>query len=358
MDFDRTLSELAFDGVPSYGWLTIMFYTCILQGFSKPRRRYEGHADEFTNRLRCWMLICAAGWLPFVGWAQSANADTAAPTSSAETASRVVEDGGTGPYKALMASDKSLATHTVFRPMDLSTLGDTVKLPIVVWGNGACANSPWEHVNFLSEVASHGFLVIAIGSMPSEGQRGAPGGPTKSPMLLDAIHWAMARNNDKFSQYYQKLDTNKIAVAGMSCGGLQALEVALDPRISTAMICNSGLFSDPASSRFELPRVGKEQLAKLHAPTIYILGGEKDIAYKNGMDDFKRINHVPVFAANLNVGHGGTYSQPHGGEFATVATAWLQWQLKNDQEAARMFTGDPCGLANAEGWKVEKKNIP
>ena len=51
-------------------------------------------------------------------------------------------------------------------------LGDKVKLPIVVWGNGACANSPWEHVNFLSEVASHGFLIVAIGPMPAEGQRG------------------------------------------------------------------------------------------------------------------------------------------------------------------------------------------
>lgn len=41
-----------------------------------------------------------------------------------------------------------------------------------------------------------------------------------------------------------------------------------------------------------------------------------------------------------------------------VATAWLQWQLKDDKEAARMFVGEPCGLATVEGWKVEKKNIP
>jgi hypothetical protein len=76
------------------------------------------------------------------------------------------------------------------------------------------------------------------------------------------------------------------------------------------------------------------------------------------MDDSRRIDHVPVLAANLNVGHGGTSSRPHGGEFATVATAWLQWRLRDDHEAGRMFVGDPCGLANAEGWKVEKKKIP
>jgi hypothetical protein len=108
-------------------------------------------------------------------------------SASRETASRTVEDGGTGPFPAVMTSDESLPTHTIFRPKDLAPFGEENRLPIMVWGNGACANSPWEHVNFLSEVASHGFLVIAIGLMPAEGQRGAPGGPTKSDLLFDAM---------------------------------------------------------------------------------------------------------------------------------------------------------------------------
>jgi predicted alpha/beta-hydrolase family hydrolase len=246
----------------------------------------------------------------------------------------------------------------VFRPKDLSALGEKLKLPLVVWGNGACANSPWEHVNFLSEVASHGFLVVAIGPMPAEGQRGGPGGPNKSPLLLNAIDWALAQNSDKASRYFQKLDTNKIAVAGMSCGGLQALEVAPDKRTATAMIFNSGILPNPGAGRGGMPTLTKEHLAKLHTPTLYVLGGEKDIAYRNGMDDVRRINHVPIFAANLHVGHGGTYGKPHGGEFAKVATAWLQWQLRADKEAAKMFVGEPCGLAKQDGWRVEKKNIP
>jgi predicted alpha/beta-hydrolase family hydrolase len=300
----------------------------------------------------------AAGWLPFDASGQGSNVEKAIRAASAETASRTVEDGGTGPYKAIISSDKSLATHTIFRPKDLSPFGGNVKLPIVAWGNGACANSPWEHVNFLSEVASHGFLVIAIGPMPAEGERGGAGGPTKSPMLLDAINWAITQNSEQSSQYHHKLDTNKIAVAGMSCGGLQALEVAPDPRIATAMICNSGILRDAGSGRGGMPKLTKDHLAKLHTPTLYILGGEKDIAYTNCMDVFRRINDVPILAANLNVGHGGTYRQPHGGEFAKVATAWLKWQLRNDKKSARIFVGDPCGLAMTEGWKVEKKNIP
>lgn len=309
------------------------------------------------NHVRYWIVIAAIVWLPARALGQTSVRETP-PQPSKEIASRTIEDGGTGPYKTVMVSDESLATHTVFRPKDLGNLGNNAKLPLVAWGNGACANSPWEHVNFLSEIASYGYLVVAIGPMPAEGQKGAAGGPTRSPLLTDAMNWAIAQNTDKTSQYYHKIDTNKIAIAGMSCGGLQALEIAPDPRISTVMICNSGLFTNPATGRSGMPNLSKDQLAKLHTPTIYILGGEKDIAYKNGMDDVQRINHVPIFAANLDVGHGGTYAKPHGGEFAKVATAWLQWQLRADKEAAKMFVGDPCGLARTDGWKVEKKNIP
>lgn len=67
---------------------------------------------------------------------------------------------------------------------------------------------------------------------------------------------------------------------------------------------------------------------------------------------------MQVFAANLNVGHGGTYGRPHGGDFAIVATAWFQWQLKGDRQAVKMFVGEPCGVAKMEGWKVDKKLIP
>lgn len=306
---------------------------------------------------RVWFLL-AISLLPATALVAQDSAAQKPPRTSNETIVRTVEDGGTGPHKALMASDESLPTHTVFRPEDLGTLGAARKLPIVVWGNGACANSPWEHVNFLSEVASHGFLVVAIGPMPAEGQRGGSGGPTRSPLLVNALDWAIAQNSDKASRYYGKLDTNKVAVAGMSCGGLQALEVAPDTRFVTAMIFNSGILPNPGAGRGGMPQLTKDHLAKLRTPTLYVLGGEKDIAYKNGMDDFRRINHVPVFAANLDVGHGGTYRKPHGGEFAKVATAWLEWQLRGDKDAAKMFVGKPSGLAKREGWTVEKKNIP
>lgn len=278
------------------------------------------------------------------------------PSTAENLNVRTVEDGGTGPYKALMLSETSLPTHTVFRPKDLSAFGTKNKLPVIAWGNGACANSPWEHINFLSEISSYGFLVVAIGPMPKEGEQ-PTGTRSTSSQMTDAINWAIAQNEDKTSSYYHKIDVAKIAVSGMSCGGLQTLETAPDPRVTTIVVCNSGILG-AGGGMPGMPALTKDHLAKIHTPALYILGGEKDIAYNNGMDDFKRINHVPVFVANMDVGHGGTYRQPHGGEFSKVATAWFQWQLKSDKEAGKMFTGETGNLAKNALWKVEKKNMP
>lgn len=272
------------------------------------------------------------------------------------TVIQTVEDGGTGQYPAVMYTDNSLSTHTIFRPSDLKPFKEGNKLPIIAWGNGACANSPWEHVRFLSEVASHGFLVVAIGPVPEEGKRSQ--GKTTSSQMIDAINWAIEQNNNKESVFYQKLDITKIAVSGMSCGGLQTIESASDPRVTTAIVCNSGVLGGSGSGMPGMPALKKDDLQKFHTPVLYLLGGEKDIAYNNGMDDFSRINHVPVFLANMDVGHGGTYSQPHGGEFAKVATAWYKWQLKGDKKAGKQFMGNPCGLSENPLWVTDKKMIP
>jgi len=315
-----------------------------------------------------------------------AGSSSAAGTESGE---RTIEDGGTGPYKAIAVSNSSIATHTIYRPKDLSAFGDREKLPILAWGNGGCANSNATHQNYLSEIASHGYLIVAIGPNQAGGGRGGPGAggpgagaPAAGPpvpsggTLLEAINWATAQNANPQSIYYRKLDTSKVAVFGHSCGGLQALEISPDPRVKTTLVVDSGILNSPAAAPGAatpggaarggagggalpgMPPLTKEYLAKLHSPVFYLLGGETDIAYANGMDDFKRIEKLPVFVANKGVGHGGTFTQPHGGDWAMASVAWLQWQLKGDAESGKLFTGNPPGLARKDGWTVDKKNIP
>ncbi len=69
---------------------------------------------------------------------------------------------GNGPFPAVMEQDPSLPTHTIYRPKDLAALHGQ-KLPIIAWGEGGCSNNGAFYKNFLGEIASYGFLVIATG---------------------------------------------------------------------------------------------------------------------------------------------------------------------------------------------------
>lgn len=270
---------------------------------------------------------------------------------------KVVEDGGTGPFKAIATRDDSLPGITIFRPADLDSVESSSSLPIVLWGNGACANTTFEHKNFLNEIASHGYAIFAIGLFEAMEERGeAFQQKTNSSQLLEAMDWAIAENDRPESLFYGKLDTNRIAAMGMSCGGLQVIEIAADARLTTVVICNSGVLKT-ASPFPGMPTLTKDVLDTFHTPVLYLMGGPSDIAFDNAMDDFERVNHVPIVMTNLDVGHGGTYMEPHGGAYSGVALAWLDWQLKGEKDSSKMFLGEESTLAQDPDWTIESKNF-
>lgn len=281
------------------------------------------------------------------------------PQASDEDSKQVrIEDGGRGPHPAIVTEAPSLAGMTIYRPLDLASFGAERKLPVLLWGNGACANTTEEHKNFLNEIASHGYIILGIGMLDQlERKEPGPRQPTSSAQLLSALDWIIAENSKHGSVFENKIDMTKVAAMGMSCGGLQAIEISDDPRITTTIVCNSGILPS-RSPMAAMPNLTKEDLRKFHGPVLYIMGGPSDIAYKNAMDDFSRIEHVPVVMTNLDVGHGGTYRQPHGGDFTRVAIHWLDWHLQGKQEASTMFLGDESQLKRDSKWTIEIKNFP
>jgi hypothetical protein len=179
---------------------------------------------------------------------------------------------------------------------------------------------------------------------------------TTPAQLAQAIDWALAENARQGSPYRNRIDPAAIAISGYSCGGVQALLNAKDERLATVVIMNSGLFVD-GDTRMAGMEASKTLLRDLHTPTLYVLGGSSDIAYPNGMDDFAKIDHVPIAVANIDVGHGGTYWEPNGGKAAKVVVDWLNWQLRGDVAAGKTFLGEACGLCADRDWSFAKKRL-
>lgn len=283
-----------------------------------------------------------------------------------EARNRLPNTPGDGPYPATIEIDDSLPGHVIYRPADLAPFGGG-RLPVVIWGNGACADDGTAHRFHLAQIASYGYLVVAAGhwrsgpgategpfvqEMPADGTLPPPA--TTAEDVLAGLDWAVAQDRDPASRFYGRVATDKVAVAGHSCGGLQAITLAADPRIDTVLVHNSGIYNNQNSPIRGL-MVSKDMLNNFHQPVIYILGGPTDIAYPNGTDDYARLTRVPAMLANLPVGHGGTFHEPMGGAVAHVAVDWLEWQLRGDEVAARTFVGENCRLCSGTDWSLERK---
>ena len=325
---------------------------------------------KFFNHWSNRVAVLASLLLAATAAAQQAApaVDRAALERQVAENNKLPDPSGTGRFPALKEEAPSLPNHVVYRPANLAALGAT-KLGVIAWGNGGCSSDGASSRFHLLELASHGYLVIASGRIlsgpgappaaaPATAQAGQPARPrTAASDLTDALDWAVAENARPGGQYFGRIDTGAIALSGWSCGGLQALRVATDPRVRTVVMHNTGVLNDGPNTTIPGMDLTKEALANFHTPVIYIMGGPSDIAYANGMDDFARIAHVPVAIANLPVGHGGTFQEPNGGAAASVAVSWLDWQLRGDAAAARRFVGDDCGLCRDSSWQFERKNL-
>lgn len=283
---------------------------------------------------------------------RAAAAVAASLTTLASAAHAQAPGDTTGPYAVVMEEDASLPGHTIYRPQDVTAVEGGAGL--ILWGNGGCANRGTMYESFLGELASQGYVVTAPGPIEPTGERGQ----SKPGQMMDALKWAEGE------PYGGALDLTRVAAMGHSCGGLEAIAAGADERIATILVLNSGIIRggiptpdggtrEPAGY---LPAT-EEDLPNLRAPALYLIGGPTDQAHRGAEGDFEALNTIPLFNANLGVGHGGTWRQPHGGAMGEAAMAWLDWRLNGDEAAGRMFTGANCGLCADPEWTVKKKNI-
>jgi dienelactone hydrolase len=277
---------------------------------------------------------------------------------------------GSGPYPAVRDEPASLPTHTVYRPADLS---NTPRLPVLLWANGGCRNTSVEFTRFLGELASHGYLVIAIGRSDVPflvihgsiaavaDEKDANGNPliiSDPAVLIKGLEWAISENSRKDSVLYGRVDTSKVATIGQSCGGPQAFRAAKDPRITTVVALNSSFPTQAAPGMVGVAKDGWTA-EKLAIAAAIFTGGPADSGFSGAEQCYKALSSaLPVLKASLNtVGHTGAYAMPDL-RWSSAVLAWLDWQLKGDGQAVEMFAGPDCALCKDPDWWIDTRNIP
>ena len=306
------------------------------------------------NKILITLVMVMAGWMNIQ--AQTRN-------------SVVMDGGGSGPYKAVMTDDESLPGFTIYRPGDIQSASKVEgALPVVLFGNGGCYRSSQPYAKFLTEIASHGYVLMAVGEWriehdPDEAkvwelddEKSTLKTNDAKSLVNTALNWLEKENQRAGSEFYQTVNTHNVAAMGYSCGGIQALIMGTlgDKRIKTVVGMNTGAFIDGGPLN---GMITKDDLQKLTTPIIYMLGGEKDDAAPNGRDDFKRINHVPVVLATYpSVGHTATYQDHQGGAFGQMARTWLDYQLKGKKQYENLFRYSDKGN-DFEGWEITQKGF-
>ncbi|WP_255948362.1 hypothetical protein [Streptomyces odontomachi] len=237
---------------------------------------------------------------------------------------------------------------TVFRPTDPQAVGHP--MPVVAFGNGACQHTSISEVTpLLKLIASKGIVVVDTGSVDGS-DNGVPSGQPIPSLLTDAITWADHEQDRADSPLSQELDLTKVATAGHSCGGLEALIAAQDDRVSGVVSLDSGLFEDGS---FGFPR---SELTKLHTPVMFMDGGPSDIAYTNSGDNYALVTVPAVRATHPDAGHVGFITGAQMADGVTTAVSFLDMVL-NDNQTARDYILDPSGLASHAPWTTANKNF-
>ncbi|MDO5576203.1 MAG: hypothetical protein Q4F84_03925 [Fibrobacter sp.] len=254
---------------------------------------------------------------------------------------------GSGPHKVVIEtnSDKGINEGTIYHPEDMAP---GKNYPLLVWGEGACTMNGTDNIAAMSEIASHGYIVVA------DGRPGGSGGRSmeKNPILLKYVDWIIAENRKPCSIFYMSVDTTKVAANGFSCGGMLAMATAHDPRITTWGLSSSGSFGDD-----------HDLWNSVHTPVLIEEGHQDGTgAYTNGKRDYNgisRLGHPIMFFSNKSAGHGGDLWAANGGDFTKIHLAWLNWWLKGDlgSTGKGALVGNGCSWCSNNNWEVMSANI-
>lgn len=232
----------------------------------------------------------------------------------------------------------------VWRPTDLSAVEG--KLPVVVWANGACNRNDAGFKPLFEKWASGGYFVVSLTS----------GGGSSSTTIADQLallEWVVEQAEMAGGPYNGKLDLDRIAAGGNSCGGITSLGLAsMDERVAVVFVLSGSSGFGGADATV---------INGIKVPVAYVVGGEEDIARANAESDYEAFAAgLPAMVVNRSSGDHLTISNDQGVmvDAADISVNWLDLTMFGLQGALdALNTPTVCAGCEAGLWTLTSKNL-
>jgi pimeloyl-ACP methyl ester carboxylesterase len=299
------------------------------------------------GRLRLLtMAICMAAGCAVAATPSSAGAATMPPIETAFSAP--------GPFATTTGTvtEGSTQVYDLYYPSNYGTL--KFKSPIVTWGNGTGAASD-QYSSLLLQFASYGFTVIATTLQNTGSGR----------EMDEAAHYLVKMDTTKGSVFDGHLNVHRAAAVGHSQGATGAARVAImDPTLISTLITFGLPAPNLAAKNPDCPVVTdcEENMASVHQPTFlvttrgsedsYIASPKVERGYFNQVKGRAALGIITE-SAGVKVDHTSIENAAIGGnpgEEIAYATAWLEYTLRGNRQAARAFTGSHPELTSNPDW--------
>jgi Chlorophyllase enzyme len=267
------------------------------------------------------------------GTAGTPAADSGLPRASLPP---VTTTDGPGPFETTQDLQAGPSGSSgLFWPTDLGK--DGIQHPVFVFGCGG-GTTPSTYAELMSEVASHGFVVIA--EAIQIGDMGAP--------LREALDWISAEAAREGSELNGKLDVSKIALGGHSIGSANGFMVADDPRLTTTIHVAGG--SLDMGSDINAPTTGSGGKRLIH-PVAYVCSEMDQFGnVEKTLRDYESTTAPAWMTVMTGVDHVGAFREGMG-----PIIAWLRWHLAGESERRSAFL-DAAGEYNTGRYVSMNKN--
>ncbi len=240
-------------------------------------------------------------------------------------------------------TNDSLKKQEVYYPKELETTDK--KYPAVVFSNGTgVAGSKYKAL--FEHLASWGFVVI--GNEEPESWNGISSDKS--------IGYLLEQNKTEGSKFYQKIDVDNIGITGHSQGGVGVFNAITE--CSNANVYKTAVALSPTHEEQAASTKWHYDLTAIKIPIMMLAGTKGDfetkmvIPIEKMKSMYGKIPTDKVMARKTGYEHGEMLYVADG-----YVTAWLMWQLQNDTEAAKAFTGDSPEIMNNKLYQDQQINI-